>query len=226
MSTPPFGHAILFSEMTPAPSFAADFHSWYDEEHIPIRMKCAGFVSGQRYKSDADDGFLAVYEMTDLSALASPDYKTVKEQPSERTRWMLKNVHGFTRYLGREIYRSALKTADAPDAPVLFTVWFQVPTDRAAEFNDWYEQEHIPLLMRCPDWKAVRRFQINDGEPQPWTHLALHYLGSMDALQSPEREAARKTAWRDKLAAEPWFKGHYSVFERHRERHIGVSTGT
>lgn len=216
------GKAILFSEMTPDASFESDFHHWYDTEHIPIRMQCEGFVSGQRYKSDAGQGFLAVYEMNDLSALKTPAYTKVKTEQSDQTRWMLKNVSGFTRYLGKEIYRSAKDDA-AIDAPILYAVWFNVPQDRAGEFNDWYESEHIPLLMKAADWRMVRRFQITDGEPETWSHLALHYLASKDALQSPEREAARKTAWRDKLAAESWFKGSYTVFEKNRDRQIGVS---
>ncbi len=216
------GKAILFSEMTPDASFENDFHHWYDTEHIPIRMKCEGFVSGQRYKSDAGPGYLAVYEMTDLAALKTPDYTKVKTQPSDQTRWMLQNVKGFTRYLGNEIHRSA-KDESAIDAPILYAVWFNVPQNRASEFNDWYETEHIPLLMKAQDWRMVRRFHITDGEPETWSHLALHYLTSKDALQSPEREAARKTAWRDKLAAESWFKGSYTVFDRHRDRHIGIS---
>ncbi|RKE74305.1 DUF4286 family protein [Pseudorhodoplanes sinuspersici] len=216
------GKAILFSEMTPDASFESDFHHWYDTEHIPIRMKCDGFVSGQRYRSDAGPGFLAVYDMTDLSALKTPDYTKIKTQPSEQTRWMLDNVRGFTRYLGNEIHRNT-KDAGAIDAPILYAVWFNVPQDRASEFNDWYESEHIPLLMKAQDWRMVRRFRIVDGEPGTWSHLALHYLASIAALQSPEREVARKTAWRDKLAAESWFKGNYSIFERHGDRHIGIS---
>ncbi len=101
----------------------------------------------------------------------------------------------------------------AIDAPILYAVWFNVPQDRAGEFNDWYESEHIPLLMKAPDWRMVRRFVITDGEPGTWTHLALHYLTSRDALQSPERDAARKTAWRDKLAAESCVQGNYTVLK-------------
>lgn len=216
------GQGILFSEMTPDVSFESSFHHWYDTEHIPIRMKCEGFVSGQRYRSDTGPDFLAIYEVTDLSAFRTPAYTQVKTQPSDQTRWMLENVRGFTRYLGNEIHCNA-KDADAADAPVLYAVWFKAPKDRAGEFNDWYESEHIPLLMKAPDWRMVRRFEISDGEPETFTHLALHYLASKDALQSPEREAARNTAWRDKLAAESWFKSSYSVFHRHGPRHLGVS---
>lgn len=216
------GGAILFSEMTPDPSFAADFHDWYDTEHIPIRMRAPGFVSGQRYRAQSGPAWLAVYEMDDLGALDSPEYRVIKGQPSDRTRWMLKNVSGFTRYLGREIHCRQRDDADnaALDAPILYAVWFNVPADRAEEFNNWYEQEHVPILLQCPDWRMIRRFQITDGEPETWTHLALHYLNDLKALDSPERQQARQTPWRDRLAAEPWFKGKYALFDRHKDRHI------
>lgn len=216
------GGAILFSEMTPDASFEADFHDWYDTEHIPIRMKAPGFVSAQRYRTHSAPGYLAVYEMDDLGALDSQEYRVIKGQPSDTTRWMLKNVRGFTRYLGHEIHCRQRDPADrmAMDTPILYAVWFNVPEDRAEDFNNWYEQDHVPILLKCPDWRMVRRFKITDGEPETWTHLALHYLNDVKALESPERAEARQTPWRDKLAAEPWFKGKYTLFDRHKERHI------
>lgn len=215
------GGAILFSEMTPPAGQEAAFHDWYDTEHIPIRMGAPGFVSAQRYRAQSGAGYLAVYEMTTLAALDTPEYRTIKTAPSETTRWMLKNVSGFTRYLGEETYCKMGQGADetAIDAPVLYSVWFNVPPDRAADFDAWYEQDHVPLLLGCADWRMVRRFRITDGEPEHWTHLALHYLNDVKALESPERAQARKTPWRDRLAAEPWFKGKYTLFDRHKERH-------
>jgi hypothetical protein len=218
------GGAILFSEMTPDPSFETDFHAWYDEEHIPIRMQAPGFRSAQRYRAHSSPGYLAVYEMSDLGALASPEYQVIKGQPSDRTRWMLKNVRDFTRYLGKETYARQRDQDDrtALDAAVLYAVWFNVPADRAKDFNDWYEQDHIPILLKCSDWRMVRRFEITDGEPETWSHLALHYLNDVKALESPERAEARQTPWRDRLAAEPWFKGKYALFDRHRQRHVAT----
>lgn len=218
------GGGILFSEMTPPPGHEAEFNAWYDDEHIPVRMKAPGFVSAQRYRAQEGDGYLAVYEVDRLAAFDTPEYKVIKTQPSDRTRWMLKNVSGFTRYLGEEIFCTAGADAAALNAPVLYAVWFNVPAERAADFNAWYEQDHIPILMECKDWLAVRRFKIVDGEPGRWTHLALHYLDSVEALESPERQRARQTPWRDRLAAEPWFKGQYTLFDRHKDRHIACPT--
>jgi hypothetical protein len=214
--------SILFSEMTPGPDFEDKFHRWYDEEHIPVRMACPGFVSAQRYAREDGKGYLAVYEMATLGVLSSPAYKVVKEQPSELTAWMLKNVTGFTRYLADESFVKAQPGAFDPiDAPVLYAVSFTVPAAAQAEFDSWYETEHIPLLMANPDWLMVRRLRIADGLPEPYTHLALHYLADSRALASPEREKARGTEWRARLAANDWFKASYTVFRRQGPRQLG-----
>ncbi len=34
-----------------------------------------------------------------------------------------------------------------PRAPVLYAVWFGVPASAAEEFEAWYREEHIPLLL-------------------------------------------------------------------------------
>jgi hypothetical protein len=218
------GNAILFSEMTPDTSFEENFNDWYDHEHIPIRMKAPGFVSAQRYVNKERRGYLAVYELDGLTALKTPTYEQIKGQPSDRTRWMLQNVSGFTRYLCRSIgvAENAAGSAAFDDAVILYAVWFNVPQSDVAEFDDWYDKEHVPMLMKCPDWLQVRRFEVVDGEPQTYSRLALHYLASEAALDSPERAAARTTSWRETLARRPWFKGQYSIFSKRQERQIGL----
>lgn len=217
------GKAILFSEMTPDISWADRFNHWYDEEHIPLRMAVPGFCSAQRYKAKDSDAYLAVYEMQTPDALATPEYQQVKGQPSDETKWMLGNVKGFTRYTCRQL--SQVDKGDPSDlsAAVLYAVWFSVPQDRLSAFDDWYNQDHVPLIMKCDDWRMVRRFEVISGEPQPYNRLALHYLRDVAALDSPERAEARATPWRARLAAEPWFKGDYAVFNRQASRQTGVS---
>ena len=216
------GASVLFSEMTPGADSAEEFEDWYDQEHIPIRMGCPGFRSAQRYRRQDRDGYLAVYEMDNLGALSSEAYRIVKEQPSERTAWMLSNVTGFTRYLADETFCREQRGADAPlNAPLLYAVSFNVPPDAWAEFDSWYETEHIPMLMECREWLMVRRMRVVEGVPDPYSHMALHYLASETALSSPERDRARRTAWRDRLAKHDWFKASYVTFDRHRARQQG-----
>lgn len=217
------GSSILFSEMTPDPSWESEFNTWYDTEHIPLRMDVPGFVSAQRYKSVKDRSYLAVYEMESLEVLKSEAYGRVKNQPSPLTKRMLDGVSGFTRYLGNQIgEQRAVHAGEEPiNAACLYAVFFNVPADRHQDFNEWYEKDHVPILLECDDWLMCRRFQIQDGAPENWTHLALHYLKDPSALDSPERQRARATPWRATLAGEPWFNGRYLVFSRHMPRQLG-----
>ncbi|WP_409187905.1 hypothetical protein [Bradyrhizobium sp. RDM4] len=217
------GNAILFSEMTPQQEFAERFHHWYDTHHIPIRMACNGFISARRYRRTDREGYLAVYELLDDTVLDSGPYNLIKNKPSDETSWMLKNVTGFTRYLATQTSTKRQGSpTDAVDAPILYSVSFNVPEAAAVDFEAWYDQEHIPLLMECPDWHMVRRFRVVSGAPEIYTHMALHYLGDISALQSPAREKARRTSWRDRLAANAWFKPNYTVFEAHGPRQVGI----
>lgn len=214
------GSTILYSEMTPDDDWEDRFNKWYDTHHIPVRMDAPGFISARRYRESDKPNYLAVYEMDAPGALETPEYLGIKNHPNTETRWMLENVSGFSRYLCAEI--NDVRRDDAPadllDAPVLFAVFFSVPDERADEFNAWYDDEHVPLLLKGKDWLGCRRFDIYDGDPEPWTHLALHYLASMDALDTEERAAARDTDWRKKLAEEDWFRGSYRFFDAYGER--------
>ena len=200
---------LLFSQMAPPPDWADDFDAWYDDEHIPARMAIPGFSHALRYRTDADPWHLACYFVDDLAALASPAYQELKREPSERTDRMLRHVTGFTRYLCDEIADTA-----APGTPsdltgtdhALFVVAFDVPDAHVEEFDGWYDEEHVPLLMQVPGWLRVRRFRVRPGyDGPPWTHLALHEIAGPEVLEAPEREAARSTPRRDALAAQSWF---------------------
>jgi hypothetical protein len=60
---------------------------------------------------------------------------------------MLRSVHGFTRY----ICDQTSDTGAIDEEPgALFAVGFAVPEDGRAEFDGWYEDEHIGLLMQVP----------------------------------------------------------------------------
>src|ERR1041385_2939974 len=197
--------SVLFSEMTPDGSYEAEFNDWYDREHIPLRMGVPGFRSAQRYLIPDTRHYLAVYEMESAAVLQSLPYREVKNNPSERTRWMLRTVQGFTRYIGDQIglHTGEISSSTEPiDAAYLYAVFFAVPAQRQPEFNDWYERDHVPALLECKDWLMVRRLRIVEGEPGNWTHLALHYLANSSALSSPERERARASPWRARLAPE------------------------
>lgn len=207
--------AALISQMDPPPGEREEFEAWYAEEHVPLRMALPGFRGAVRgWAVQGEPSHLVVYWMDELGVLDTPEYREVKGRPSELTRHMLENVAAFTRWLGSEVS----DTGPAEPGRFLYLVTFDVPADGQEAFDDWYEREHVPMLMQSADWLRVRRYAISDGEPAGVTRVALHELASLDALSSPEREAARSTDWRARLAQNDWFGSvRYSVYERHQD---------
>ena len=214
------GATVLLTEMAPDPDWEDDFNHWYDTHHIPARMEVPGFHGAQRYKDPERPKYMALYELESEDVLACEAYGKVRAQPNAQTKWMLDRVSDYSRYIGNEVSsqrRKGLK-ADPIDSNIIYPVFFSVPDERAEEFNSWYTEENVPMLLKCNDWLMVRRFEISEGEPQPWTHLALHYLADISALDSPERKAARNTEWRARLTTESWFRAGYLIFERFGDR--------
>ena len=199
---------LLFSQMQPPPGWEEEFRDWYETEHIPARMGIDGFAQAVRYELTEGESdptrFLACHFLDDMAALQTPAYVELKEHPSAQTARMLENVSGFTRYICDELS----DTGDPGEAAeVLYVVAFAVPDEARSQFDGWYEDEHVPLLMANVDgWLRVRRYRVRPGfAGPPWTHIALHELRDVTALQDPGRAAARDTPRRDALASQPWF---------------------
>jgi hypothetical protein len=101
-------------------------------------------------------------------------------------------------------------------SPLMMVVAFCVPEQRRKEVDDWYEQEHAPLLLKADGWLRARRYHgvVSRGNAT-WTHIALHDLREVAVLDSKERAVARSTPWRARLCQESWFEqaGRW-VYER------------
>jgi hypothetical protein len=197
-------NGLLFSQMEPPPGQEEDFHDWYETEHIPARMALPGFAAAVRYEAlQGEPRFLACYFIDDLAALKTPGYQRLKTDPGERTARMLASVHGFTRYICEETSDTGVNTEPAA---YLQAVAFTVPEEARREFDGWYAEEHIPMLMKADGWLRVRRYRVRPGGDGPaWTDIALHDLRDRAVLDSPERAAARDTPRRAVLAGNPWF---------------------
>jgi hypothetical protein len=199
---------ILFSQMSPPEGEREAFERWYDEDHIAARMSIPGFTRARRYWETSQlgepaDNHLAVYEL-DSQTVETEPYRRLKADPGARTEDFLARVTGFTRF-------TADKISDAGTGGAigryLSVVAFAVPEEHEAQFDAWYTGEHVPLLLEADDWLRVHRYRVVSGEGGPWTHLALHELGSLEVMDSPERARARSGPARDALADLPWFAG-------------------
>jgi len=221
------GNAILFSEMTPPEGREDAFNDWYDNHHSPSHVRgVPGFLSAMRYRSPVGPHYLAVYELSGPEALDHEEYKKRKLTPDNPTYEMLQSVSGFTRYIAVEAFHKerddppVMPPESAMDAPVILCVFFSVPIEQRGTFEDWYDSEHIPMLLDCPDWLMARRFDIVAWDPEPYTHVILHYLNDESALQSDALKRSRETPRRQALAAQPWFTPHFVTYHRRNNRFL------
>ena len=214
---------ILFSEMTPPEGGEDAFNDWYDNHHTPSHVQgVPGFLSAQRYQSPHGPHYLAVYELDSPETLEHEEYRRRKYTPDAPTKAMLDQVSGFTRYIANE---ASVRLKDghgeeALDAEVLIAVLFMAPPDRWPELMHWYETEHTPMLMENPDWLMVRHMEIYAYEPDPMSHLFMHYVRDARVLDSAELAAARETEWRNRLAAEDWFTPMMVVYQKRGTRFL------
>ena len=55
----------------------------------------------------------------------------------------------------------------------LLMVWADVPADKEAEFNRWYNEEHLAERMAVPGFLSAARYEAVKGGPK---HLAVYEL--------------------------------------------------
>jgi hypothetical protein len=181
----------------------AEFHDWYDHEHGPARLAVPGFGRAHRYR--ALDGekppWLALYELDRPDVIDSPEYQALGANASDRD----KAVGAGLATLDRRVYEQISEDGAAPDrtAPVILAVAMSVPEDREDDLAAWYAEEHIPMLLKVPGWRRIRRFRLTralDG-PEPGRFLSVHELAGPEVLEDPGYRAAASTPWRDRVVA-------------------------
>jgi hypothetical protein len=75
------------------------------------------------------------------------------------------------------------------------------------EFNDWYNVEHIPKLVKVPGVLSARRYMALEGKPKYFTvyHHENEYVRSKD-----EYKQILQTEWATKIS--PYLKNFRKVF--------------
>ena len=63
----------------------------------------------------------------------------------------------------------------------LLMVWAEVPADKEAEFNRWYNEEHVAERLAVPGFLSAARYEAVKGSPK---HLACYELESPAVLES------------------------------------------
>jgi hypothetical protein len=76
----------------------------------------------------------------------------------------------------------------------LLMVWADVPADKEADFNRWYNEEHLAERLSIPGFLSAARYEAVKGGPK---HLAYYELESVEVLESEAYQyvQAHPTEW-------------------------------
>jgi hypothetical protein len=106
---------------------------------------------------------------------------------------------------------------DPGSGPWIFAVGIWTPEDWHEELCAWYQYEHGPILLQCPEWQG---FQVLEAKASSGCQFFVHHrLSKKTALDSAQRSASRQTPWFKRLAKNDWFDGK---FERSLYRRISL----
>jgi hypothetical protein len=188
---------------------ADEFHDWYDLEHIPERERVPGFGTCERWIGVANPKHaVASYELDSLDVLQSPEYKAIAyENLSIWSKRVGKIAQRLVRHDGVQTLPGDL-VAPAGAGGLLVNA-MNVDPEHEREFNDWYDNEHIPALTAVPGTICARRYRDDKGSHR---YVALYHLESPDVTMSEAWKKGAGTAWSAKMR--PHFRDHLRILCR------------
>jgi hypothetical protein len=158
------------------------FGRWYEQAHVPAMLARPGWDRMRRYECiDGQPRFVSIYDL-DVRAFV-PEH--ISEAPYRSGRFETRGIRNYHARTWREIH-AAGNHLDLPEWINIVTV--DVEAAHAAKFDRWYSEIHVPEILRCPAWRANRRYECIDGEPR---FLAIYDLDDPDLpFATPEWESA------------------------------------
>ena len=158
-------HALFLVRMDVAHDHEATFNEVYDREHVPNLRAVPGVRRGSRYRqpSPTEPRYLAAYELDGLLVLDSAAWKAA----GEAGRWPTAvRPHTMNRHLTKYEWVGGSPVLTGK-TPYVFWVMMDVEPHREALFNELYDTEHLPLLLKLSgSVNAVRYRTSAEGEPR------------------------------------------------------------
>jgi hypothetical protein len=164
--------AVLFLRVPPMAAERADeYERWYDEIHIPYRMRLPGFAGAQRW--DCVSGhprYFVFYEMDSIDAMSSSDYLDLRKweasQPADSFEGPGSSRPGFQR--GVYVQRGGTPWPDcARGSSAVLIEGFTPSTENPALFVGWLDETHVPSAAEAPGVAAVRCFELTERDLGP-----------------------------------------------------------
>ena len=199
---------LLVAGFDSSPVKHDEFDDWYDTEHVPERRAVKGFVNCERWIGADDPRIsIATYDLESLDVLKSDAYRAIAgENLSPWSKRVIGKAQRLCRFEAEQLPKpgadpgkAASERAPEGAGGMLFFAMNVLP-EAEADFNAWYDEEHVPRLSAVPGCLSARRFRIvsalSEGSHR---YLALYHLTSPEVCSSKAWEEAAVTPWTLKI---------------------------
>ena len=190
-----------------------EFHDWYDTEHLPERQRVPGFLLCERWLG-AEDRLVSVatYDLDSVAVLQGAAYRAIGgENLSPWSKRITARVDRLMRFEGDQILPGDQLPPSSARGLLLNAM--NIAPELEAEFNEWYDKEHIPALAAVPGVLGARRFRGTSGNRK---YVALYHLADPGVVDSAEWKTARQSDWTSRL--QPHFRDHLRLVLRRYAR--------
>lgn len=202
--------------MHPHPSLPIEqFHDWYNNEHGPTRLRLPFFTNGFRYRAidrpsaghdDEKPEWTAIYDVTDMAVLAREPYLRLRNPPVKSQREfdtmkqisVVRKLYDFVESRESKDFKKLEDVDCEGEGNVLVAVSLVLHpgTDKKAELDKWYREEHVEMLSKVPGWLRTRRYVTSSLDSgSPIEYLSLHEYSPKNGLDGPEFQAATSSKW-------------------------------
>ena len=213
--------AITLIKLDPPSEREEEWNEWYSTVHSPGRFEC-GFLAFRRFEivpgeppvdtRQSDQAkYLAIMELPNTDVLTTPEYDAITERwlatPPDSFEHLTMTLPNFARGVLERIGEYPDEQPLLPDTTCVFLSAHDVPVEVADEFNEWYVEEHMPLVLDEPGFNAVRRYVHRSDEFPPmlsrggelFTHLSLWDIDGVDAFRNPKFANYIVTPWQKRM---------------------------
>lgn len=172
---------------------AGEVDAWYRNERLPQRAATPGVLTAERFVSIEDANVaIAVYDLNDVAVAASTAFRPA---PSPSARRIAEASTILMTFDGPQTLPG--DAVSPKGAAGLLVNGMSAAPEGEADFNRWYDEEHIPALSAVPGCLLARRYVAANGCPQK--HLALYHLESPDVVKTAAWAKAVETPWTLKI---------------------------
>lgn len=212
-------NGILIAAFDYSTSQPDEFHDWYDLEHIPERQAVPGFNACRRWVNTKSEA-IATYDLETVEVLDSPPYQAIGG--TNLSAWSKRVTNKCRRLLRFEgsLIGGATDASSAEAAGGLLINAMNIPAEHEADFNAWYDEEHLPALRQVPG--TIDAWRYRGRAASTHRYIAVYYLDRAEVARSDEWKAAANSPWTERVRTH--FQDHVRILAEAYDRSASTET--